>query len=128
MQPFPPLGRFIDGSRSRRCGHSPGDTLSTDCPADATWHIMWNSGGEVSLACDRHMARARRFVFLDSHHIGPDCDMPGALWDLDNRRCVYPDEPETESVAVEMAAGPSVREAAAGDRAHWTQKYAGEDR
>lgn len=103
MQPFAPLGRIVD-SRHRKCGHSPGDNPGTDCPADATWHIMWNTDSEVGLACDPHMEVARRYVFLDSHRIGPDCDMPGTLWDFDEKRCVYPDEPAAETAAAELPA------------------------
>ncbi|MET8113761.1 hypothetical protein [Streptomyces prasinus] len=103
MDPFAPLGRFVD-FRGQKCGYSPGDTPDADCPADATWHIMWNTDGEVGLACDLHMAEARRFVFVDSHRVGPDCAMPGTLWDLDNQRCVYPDEPTVESAAAEQPA------------------------
>ncbi|MFD7465088.1 hypothetical protein [Streptomyces tendae] len=98
MQPFAPLGRIVD-FRHRKCGHSPGDNPSTDCPADATWHIMWNTDREVGLACDPHMDVARRYVFVDSHRIGPDCAMPGALWEVDGQRCVYPDEPSGEAAA-----------------------------
>ncbi|MEW2402089.1 hypothetical protein [Streptomyces sp. NPDC046862] len=92
MDPFAPLGRFVD-DQQRLCNYSPGDTPSADCGTEATWHVMWNVAAEVSFACDPHMDRARsRFVFVDSHPVGPDCGMPGALWDLEHQRCVYPDE------------------------------------
>ena len=104
MEPFAPLGRTVS-ARGQKCGHSPGDTPATDCPTDATWHIMWNTDGEVGLACDPHMAEARRrFVFVDSHRVGPDCSMPGTLWDFDNQRCVYLDAPTVESAAAEQTA------------------------
>jgi hypothetical protein len=90
--PYAPLGRFID-NLEQRCTYSPGDTPAADCGAPATWHIMWNVDAEVSFACDPHMDKARRrFVFVDSHQLGPDCGMPGALWDLNEKRCVYQDE------------------------------------
>lgn len=104
MNPFPPLGRPVH-ARGQKCGHSPGDTPNTDCHHDATWHILWNAEADAALACDPHMAAARRrFVFVDSHRVGPDCSMPGALWDLDNQRCVYPDEPTKESAAAVQTA------------------------
>lgn len=103
MDPFAPLGRFMD-DQQRVCNYSPGDTPDNDCGADGTWHVMWNVAAEVSFACDPHMDRARsRFVFVDSHRIGSDCGMPGALWDLNDKRCVYPNEPLAESVAIELA-------------------------
>ncbi|MFE7727444.1 hypothetical protein ACFU5D_16815 [Streptomyces anthocyanicus] len=104
MQPFAPLGRDL-AHRGQTCSYSPGDTDATDCPASATWHIMWTADGDVGLACDPHMAVAReRFVFVDSHRIGPDCAMPGVLWDFDHQRCVYPDEPAVEAAAAGRAA------------------------
>jgi hypothetical protein len=100
VQPFAPLGRSINDS-DRICIYSPGDTPASDCGTPATWHIMWNVEAEVSFACDPHMDVARRrFVFVGSHQLGPDCGMPGALWDLDGNRCVYPDEPVVETAAV----------------------------
>ena len=100
MDPFAPLGRFIDDPQ-RTCNYSPGDTASADCGTEATWHVMWNVDAEVSFACDPHMAVARtRFVFVGAHPIGPDCGMPGTLWDLDENRCRYHDEPAGESAEV----------------------------
>lgn len=91
MDPFAPLGRDVR-LRGRKCGYSPGDVPATDCPADATWHIAWDTDLENGLACDEHMAVARtRYVFADAHRVGPDCQMPGALWDFDNKRCTCPD-------------------------------------
>lgn len=100
MDPFAPLGRFID-DHQQACNYSPGDTPSADCGADGTWHVMWNIAAEVSFACDPHMDLARsRFVFVDSHRIGPACGMPGALWDLGNKQCVHPDAPDLEAAAL----------------------------
>lgn len=99
IDPFAPLGRFINDA-DRTCNYSPGNTPATDCGEPATWHIMWNVEAEVSFACDPHMNQARhRFVFADSHQLGPDCGMPGALWDLHNQRCIYPDEVSTVALA-----------------------------
>ncbi|MFC7909039.1 hypothetical protein [Streptomyces nigra] len=104
MQPFAPLGRVVV-SRGQKCGHSPGDTEATDCPDDATWHILWTPEGDAGLACDPHMAVAReRFVFVDSHPVGSDCGRPGAHWSLHNQRCVLPDEPAAQSAAAEQPA------------------------
>ena len=100
MDPFPPLGRFVD-IRGQKCGYSPGNTPSSDCPAEATWHIIWNLDLETGMACGPHMDLVRaRYMFVDSHAIEPDCGMPGTLWDFDNKRCVYPDQPGTEAQAV----------------------------
>jgi len=97
MDPFAPLGRFIDAPQ-RTCNYSPGDSPNTDCGANGTWHVMWNADAEVSFACDPHMAVARaRFMFVGAHPVGPDCGMPGALWDLHENRCLYPDEQADES-------------------------------
>ncbi|MEE4598252.1 hypothetical protein V2J94_41525 [Streptomyces sp. DSM 41524] len=103
MEPFAPLGRIV-AVRGQKCGHSPGDNPSTDCQADATWHIMWNTEGDAGLACGPHMDEARRsLVFIDSHRVGPDCAMPGTLWDFDGQRCVYPEEPTVDNAAAEQA-------------------------
>ena len=127
--PFAPLGRFVD-DRARMCTYSPDDTPSTDCDTPATWHIMWNVEAEVSFACDPHMDQARsRFAFVDSHQLGSDCGIPGALWDLDNQRCLYPDEADAASQAelqlVAHDAGPTVAECAANDR-RWPLEREGE--
>jgi hypothetical protein len=104
MQPFAPLGRCL-AHRGQTCSYSPGDTPDTDCPASATWHILWTADLDAGLACDPHMTVAReRFVFVDSHHVGPDCAMPGAHWDFDSKRCVYPDEPAVETATAGRAA------------------------
>lgn len=128
--PFAPLGRFVD-NLARMCTYSPGDTPASDCGAPAIWHIMWTVEAEVSFACDPHMDQARaRYVFVDSHRIGPDCGMPGALWDLDNHRCGYPDEPADAAVAeLQPAAhdsGPTVAECAADDQSWFDGEKAGE--
>ena len=112
MQPFAPLGRFVD-YRDQKCGYSPGNTEATDCPVDATWHIMWNADRDTGMACDPHMDHVRAcFVFVDSHRIGPDCGMPSALWDFDEKRCVYPDDPghqtECASLKTELPANAQV--------------------
>ena len=97
MNPFAPLGRFIDDPQ-RTCNYSPADSPSSDCGVDGTWHVMWNADAEVSFACDPHMAVARtRFVFVGAHPVGPDCGMPGALWDIEENRCRYPDETASKS-------------------------------
>lgn len=104
MEPFAPLGRDVR-LRGRKCGHSPRDVPATDCQSNATWHIAWDTNLENGLACDPHMDEARtRYVFVDSHRVGPDCQMPGVVWDFDNKRCVYPDAPTTETAAAERLA------------------------
>lgn len=103
MRPFPPLGRRV-AHRGQTCGYSPEDTEATDCTTDATWHIMWTPDGDAGFACEPHMAQARaRFVFVDSHHVGPDCGMPGSRWDHDRKTCRYPDEPPALSATATQA-------------------------
>lgn len=108
MQPFAPLGRNLD-HRGQKCSYSPGDTDTTDCPADATWHILWTTQLDNGFACDPHMAVAReQFVFVDSHQVGPDCGTPGRVWHYTQKRCLRPDESSTRSAAFtlpEPAAG-----------------------
>ncbi|MFF3928208.1 hypothetical protein [Streptomyces hirsutus] len=109
MDPFAPLGRTMDAGR-QQCTYSPGDIPANDCGAQATWHILWAPNGDAGLACDPHMAEARhRFVFTDSHRVGPDCDMPGTAWSFDEKRCFHPGELVTVTAAVEVP----VREGAA---------------
>ena len=83
----PSLGRVLTGA-DQRCGFSPDDTPATTCREPATWHICWGSDIDVSLACKGHMPVAQGFAYLDRHEIGPDCDMPGASWDFDGKRCI----------------------------------------
>lgn len=94
MDPIAPLGRIVDTSR-QQCSYSPGDTDATTCPKPATWHIAWDADLENGLACDEHMAEAeRRWVYVDRHHVGHDCSMPGSTWYFEEKRCGYPDDPE----------------------------------
>jgi hypothetical protein len=101
--PFAPLGREMDTSH-QACTYSPGDLAANDCGVKATWHIAWDTKLENGLACDPHMAVVRaRFVFVDSHRVGPACAMPGTAWDFDSKRCVYPSDPTlTEVRAAEL--------------------------
>ncbi|WP_282686303.1 MULTISPECIES: hypothetical protein [unclassified Streptomyces] len=85
----PSLGRFVDGS-SHRCTYSPSDTDAADCGHPATWHIAWTVELDCGLACDTHMAAARRFPYLDRHPLSPDCAMPNARWHFDDQRCHVP--------------------------------------
>ncbi|MGW7617406.1 hypothetical protein ACWGLG_16370 [Streptomyces antimycoticus] len=83
----PPLGRVLT-SASQGCGFSPDDTDATTCFEPATWHICWGANMDASLACATHMDVAQTFAYLDRHEVGPDCDMPGAAWDFDGKRCI----------------------------------------
>lgn len=83
----PPLGRVLT-SASQRCGFSPDDTDATTCFEPATWHICWGANMDAGLACGTHMVVAQSFAYLDRHEVGPDCDMPGASWDFDGKRCI----------------------------------------
>ncbi|MFJ9128906.1 hypothetical protein ACIRJS_32875 [Streptomyces sp. NPDC102340] len=104
MDPFAPLGRDVR-LRGRKCGYSPGDAPVTDCQADAAWHIAWDTDLENGLACDPHMTLVRaRYMFVDAHRISPDCQMPGAHWDFDNKRCIVPDAPAELTAAAEQTA------------------------
>lgn len=98
----PPLGRVLT-SADRRCGFSPGDTDATTCFKPATWHICWNTDIDAGLACETHMPIAQNFAYLDRHEVGPDCDMPGASWDFDKKRCVVVG---SESLAMQSAERP----------------------
>ncbi|MFF7851891.1 hypothetical protein ACFZDF_30530 [Streptomyces sp. NPDC007910] len=71
------------------------------CGKPPTWHVMWEpSSGYNSLTCDEHMALAqRRWVYADRHPMGPDCTMPGALWEYTHRWCVIPDDHPALAVA-----------------------------
>ena len=104
MQPFAPLGRDVR-LRGRKCGYSPGNAPATDCQDDATWHIAWDTNLENGFACDPHMDFVRtRYMFVDVHRIGPDCQMPGSHWDFDNKRCVVPDESAELAAEAEQSA------------------------
>lgn len=98
----PSLGRVLT-SAAQRCGFSPDDTDATTCFKPAIWHICWGSDIETGLACAKHMLIAQSFAYLDRHEVGPDCDMPGAAWDFDGKRCIVVG---TEQAAAEHAEQP----------------------
>lgn len=99
----PPIGRLIDASQ-QRCGFSPGDTDETTCNAPATWHICWGADMENGLACDDHMTYAQRYAYLDRHKVGPDCSMPGSMWDFDEQRCIVTGTGTSEPAAIALRA------------------------
>lgn len=108
MDPFAPLGRTMDAGR-QQCIYSPGDIPANDCSEAAAWHILWTPAGDAGLACDPHMTTARqRFMFIDSHHVSPDCNMPGTTWSFDEKRCLLPGAP-----AVATATETAVRQVSA---------------
>lgn len=79
--PFPLRASIpIDGTTT--CGRKPiGGT--EPCGKPGEWHIQWGPGPDASgsFACAEHMERIRaHFVYLDRHQVGPDCNMPGAIW------------------------------------------------
>ncbi|MGW4834763.1 hypothetical protein [Streptomyces globisporus] len=98
----PSLGRFLT-SASQRCGFSPDDTDATTCFEPATWHICWSTEIDTGLACPKHMPIAQSFAYLDRHEVGSDCDMPGASWDFDGKRCIVAG---TEQAATRHAEQP----------------------
>lgn len=101
MDPFAPLGRVMETGR-QQCTYSPGDTPSNDCGDTAAWHILWTPAGDAGLACDLHMATARqRFMFVDTHPVGPHCIMPGTAWSFDEKRCIDPGEPNIADTVAE---------------------------
>lgn len=103
MSITPPIGRIMDTS-SQPCGFSPGDTEETTCTNRATWHICWDGSLENGLACDKHMAYAQQYAYLDRHPVVADCSMPGSMWDFDEKRCCFPggDTPALASVAASL--------------------------
>ncbi|MFD5491565.1 hypothetical protein ACFWH4_01155 [Streptomyces sp. NPDC127091] len=108
MDPFAPLGRTMDVG-SQHCTYSPGDIPANDCGETAAWHILWDPNGDAGLACGPHMGTARhRFVFVDVHRVGPDCNMPGTAWSFDEKRCIYPGEPDAIAAAAEMPAREAI--------------------
>lgn len=45
------------------------------------------------------MAEARtRFMFVDHHRVGPECAMPGTVWDFDGKSCAYLNDPAPAEV------------------------------
>lgn len=82
----PNLGRILTAC-DQRCGFSSEDADATTCGKPATWHICWGADMDCGLTCEPHMEVARTFAYLDRHQIGPDCDMPGAGWSFDEKRC-----------------------------------------
>ncbi|MDX2848214.1 hypothetical protein [Actinacidiphila glaucinigra] len=75
----------VDGTTP--CGRIAADAAQP-CAEPARWHIQWLPG-HGSFACAAHMVEARRlFAYVDRHQVGPDCNMPGALWAAG--RCAVP--------------------------------------
>jgi hypothetical protein len=76
---------------SRLCAYTPSGDPADDCGRLATWHVLWDASFKSSLACDEHMGLVTmRWVYDDRHVAGSDCNMPGALWRFDLKKCEVP--------------------------------------
>jgi hypothetical protein len=75
------------------------DQSGVPCPESAVWHIMWNTQGQGSTACDEHMAEVqRKWVFFGRHPLQRACTEPGSVWAGDH--CEVPGLSQAECVAV----------------------------
>lgn len=65
---------------------------------------------ENGLACDEHLAEARRrFAYYDRHPLGPACGQSGAAWFWEEKRCGYPDDPEQRTTLAALDTGTEAR-------------------
>lgn len=62
---------------------------------DHLWFLGQMSGmPDRGFFCRRHSQRIHMMPWTHGcHAVGPDCAMPGAMWNLDLNRCVVPDDP-----------------------------------
>ena len=80
------------------------------CGDDAFLHVDW--GESWGFTCIRHTAElsAKGWVPQQQHELGPDCGMPGAVWDEAENRCYVPEDEEPAIVSVDaVVAGGAAR-------------------
>lgn len=77
----------------------PDDSL---CGQPGKWHIIWNADLDNGVACDEHVAFARKYAYVGCHTMLPDCFMPGGVWLADKDICVI-DESGLGLPELEMA-------------------------
>lgn len=86
------------GSRQRwgetNCGYGVDQPA---CENPAVWHLLWLDSNNVSATCEQHLAfiNSRQHPEYDRHTFGPNCNMPGVLWqfpfeDENEGYCVFP--------------------------------------
>ena len=100
---LPPIGREVP-IVDRTCTRDiqwPNEVL---CGEEAFLHVDWGeSWGFVCLRHTRELSE-KGWKPQQQHELGPDCGMPGAVWDYDENRCYVPeDDTPAEVSAVEYA-------------------------
>jgi hypothetical protein len=77
------------------CGYGP--AADPWCSAEATRHFMWLDDASCAMACDEHAQWIRNHsaVDADEHAMGPECGMPGAIWQFgfeegEESWCIFP--------------------------------------
>lgn len=89
----PPLGGAAPPLQCNRALEGPLDNPTRYCGKPGTWHIIWTADCENGIACDEHYAEAKsRWVFYAAHPYEPVCSMPGAVFLVDENRCVVDED------------------------------------
>lgn len=106
----PPLSdKVVPGGRI--CSRDLNFPHGVPCGKTPFLHVCWqmdNAGADCGFVCDQHTRELteRGWDGIQAHEIGPDCQMPGALWDFDANRCYVPDT-TTDTQVTEKEAVPA---------------------
>ncbi len=92
----PPVPLLGESRTVRLCDRTIGKENGQEiaCGKPAVVHIAWYFNPCVaSFSCPEHATKAlNKWSYFQVHLVGPDCGMPGAVWDGDEERCLYPGE------------------------------------
>lgn len=86
----PPLGEQCGPIQCSRLLRFPDE--GSRCPRDATHHVIWDEAIENGICCDEHTAEARGWDHFAIHAYEMTCSMPGAMFLLDENRCVVDED------------------------------------
>lgn len=92
----PPLSdKLVDG---RICSRDLNFPHGVPCGDPPFLHVCWElvdngTAAQAGFVCERHAIELTRMGWngVQAHEIGPDCQMPGAVWDFEANRCYVPE-------------------------------------
>jgi hypothetical protein len=110
MRPYnpPPLGNEIPNLRE--CSRDLDFPNGVACAKPPFLHLCWTVEPEMEcgFVCEGHARELTQkgWNAIQSHEVGPDCGMPGSLWDFRNNRCFVPED--TDETTTEVTIKESV--------------------
>lgn len=73
------------------CTYAVDATLTKLCGRPSSIHARFDVESPAT-ACIEHEAALRAAPPAQVHAIGPNCQMPGSYWNVDENECVVPDD------------------------------------